>query len=31
MTVFWGHTLGQTDHKSHRDLLGHNIGHGDRY
>ena len=27
--TFWGHTLGQTDHKGHRDFWGHKIGHGD--
>ena len=27
--TFWGHKLGQTDHKGHRDLLGHKVGHGD--
>ena len=21
--TFWGHKLGQTDHKGHRDLWGH--------
>ena len=24
-----GHKLGQTDHKGHRDLWGHKVGHGD--
>ena len=27
--TFWGHKLGQTDHKGHRDLWGHKVGHGD--
>ena len=27
--TFWGHNLGQTDHKGHRDLWGHKVGHGD--
>ena len=27
--TFWGHKLGQADHKSHRDLWGHKVGHGD--
>ena len=25
--TFWGHKLRQTDHKGHRDLWGHKIGH----
>ena len=25
----WGHKLGQTDNKGHRDLRGHKVGHGD--
>ena len=30
MTVtFRGHKLGQTDHKGHRDILGHEVGHGE--
>ena len=24
-----GHKLGQTDHKGHRDLWGHKVGHSD--
>ena len=29
--TFWGygHKLGQTDHKGHRDLWGHKVGHAD--
>ena len=27
--TFLGHKLGQTDHKGHRELLGHKVGHGD--
>ena len=27
--TFWGHKLGQTDHKGYRDLWGHKVGHGD--
>ena len=27
--TFWGHKQGQTDHKGHRDLWGHKVGHGD--
>ena len=26
---FWSHKLGQTDHKGHRDLLGHKVGQSD--
>ena len=24
--TFWGHKLGQTDHKGHRDLWGYKVG-----
>ena len=27
--TFWGHKLGKTNHKGHRELLGHKVGHGD--
>ena len=27
--TFWGHKLGQTDHKGHRDLCGHKVGQTD--
>ena len=27
--TFWGHKLGQTDRKGHRDLWGLKVGHGD--
>ena len=27
--TFWGYKLDQTDHKGHRDLWGHQVGHGD--
>ena len=27
--TFYGHKLRQTDHKGHRDLWGHKVGHGD--
>ena len=27
--TFWGHTLGQSDHKGQRYRLGHKVGHGD--
>ena len=26
---FWGHELGQTDHKGHSDNWGHKVGHDD--
>ena len=26
---FLGHKLGQTDHKGHRDLWGHKVGHAE--
>ena len=26
--TFWGHKQSQTDHKGHRDLWGHKVGHG---
>ena len=26
--TFRGHKLGQNDHKGHRDLWGHKVGHG---
>ena len=26
--TFWGHKLGQIDHKGPRDLRGHKVGHG---
>ena len=26
--IFGSHKLGQTDHKGHRDLWGHKLGHG---
>ena len=27
--TFWGHKLGEADHKGHSDLLGYKVGHGD--
>ena len=27
--TFWGHKLGQTDHKGEVDLWVHKVGHGD--
>ena len=26
---FWGHKLGQNDHKGHRDIWGRKVGQGD--
>ena len=29
LVIYWGHKLGQTNQKGHRDLWGHKVGHRD--